>query len=172
MKKKPTKCHTCKQLIYVKYCTVDDDGKHHSFDDKPAVVTANGTKKWYAHGRKHRDGGLPAQTSKTTERWYVNGKLHRIGAPAQITKFSSTGKVMSADWFFDGVQAIRIHSNKNQVSDVWKSGKRHFVYFFRKKPINLVIIERYEWEDQEVFLCLADGQQKIYFMGGYWKSQD
>jgi hypothetical protein len=37
------------------------NGVLHSFDDKPAVVEADGTRKWYKNGQKHREGDLPAE---------------------------------------------------------------------------------------------------------------
>lgn len=169
--KKSSKCPNCQQLIYVKSCTVDSNGEHHSFNDKPAIITSNGVKKWYNHGVKHRSGDKPAQVSKSINCWYKDGKMHRLGAPAQIRIDPKTKKIITTDWYWEGVQAIRIHTNKNQVSRLWHDGKKSFMYNMRKGSFSIIIIERYEWNNQEAFLCLVNGIKKTYFMGGYWKSQ-
>ena len=55
-------------------------GQLHSFNDYPAVITANGTKMWYKGGKIHRGGDLPAVMEMGGSNfWYQNGQLHRNG---------------------------------------------------------------------------------------------
>ena len=58
-------------------------GLKHSFDDKPAVIYANGQLEWYQHGKRHRDPG-PAVICDWYQAWYLNGLRHRVDAPAVI----------------------------------------------------------------------------------------
>ena len=52
------------------------NGVLHSFDDKPAVIEADGTQIWYKNGNLHRDNDLPAVIYKNgTQEWYKNGNL-------------------------------------------------------------------------------------------------
>jgi hypothetical protein len=40
----------------------------------------DGDKEWWVHGKRHRDGGLPAIERMNGDKvWYVNGKRHRDG---------------------------------------------------------------------------------------------
>jgi len=57
------------------YCTINSKGKHHSFDDKPAMIWADGDKCWYKDGEIHRSHG-PAYLSedKSYKAWWLNGK--------------------------------------------------------------------------------------------------
>ena len=55
-------------------CTFNDDGNHHSFDDKPAVIYADGEQHWFKHGRRHRDNNLPAVVEPGgIKHWYKYG---------------------------------------------------------------------------------------------------
>ena len=65
----------------------DQNGKYHSYNDLPAIITVAGAKHWYKHGEKHRDNDLPACVYPDgTKYWYFDGYLHRNnGLPAVIT---------------------------------------------------------------------------------------
>jgi len=69
----------------ITFCTVDNNGLHHSFDDKPARIHENGDLGWYRHGRSHRVGG-PCYISENSavRAWYINGSPHREDGPAYI----------------------------------------------------------------------------------------
>ncbi len=69
----------------VTFCTVDENGKHHSYDDKPGKIFHHTSLTWYKHGIVHRDGG-PAYISKRDKirEWYSDGILHREDGPAYI----------------------------------------------------------------------------------------
>jgi hypothetical protein len=46
--------------------------------DEPAVIYANGNKKWYINDKCHRDGDEPAIIfANGTKHWFVTDKLHR-----------------------------------------------------------------------------------------------
>ncbi len=50
------------------------DGKLHSFDDQPALVSARGRREWFDNGVRHREDGKPAVISETGEmKWFCNG---------------------------------------------------------------------------------------------------
>lgn len=69
------------------YTTVDENGKTHSFDDKPALIYKNGAKIWMKHGVFHRDGDNPSLVHPNGRREYrKDGVFHREGGkPAVIT---------------------------------------------------------------------------------------
>jgi hypothetical protein len=61
------------------------NGVEHRDGDLPAVISADGSAKYYCYdGYCHRDGDLPAIESGACKRWYVHGTLHRVGGPAKI----------------------------------------------------------------------------------------
>ena len=61
---------------------LDADERLHR-DDGPAYRNAEGTRVWFRHGLRHREGGLPALEGADGERaWYGNGRLHREPGPA------------------------------------------------------------------------------------------
>ena len=45
-------------------------------------IDKDGTKRWYANGRKHRLDGPAVESSSGYKFWYVNGKKHRLDGPA------------------------------------------------------------------------------------------
>jgi hypothetical protein len=108
---------------------------YHREDDLPAVIEANGLKRWYVDGKLHRIAG-PAVTHPTgeyfgkhddpgphpAEEWWQNGQRHRIGGPATI--------------FLDGSYQWCMHGKLHRVggpaevcadgSENWcQNGKRH-----------------------------------------------
>ena len=74
-------CLCLTTLPLVMSCTVHPSGRHHSYNDMPAVVYRNGSKYWFKNGIAHRDVG-PAMMSTRGKFWYVNGMLHRMDGPA------------------------------------------------------------------------------------------
>ena len=54
-------------------------------NDGPAIIDADGSQKWYVHGRFHREDG-PAVINKKdkAEGWYRHGVAHREDGPAKI----------------------------------------------------------------------------------------
>ena len=76
------------------------NGKLHSFDDMPAVESAQGTRKWYQHGELHRGNDLPAvKYSDGGKKWYRHGKPHRENSKPAIVLADGT-----LFWFRDGVE--------------------------------------------------------------------
>ena len=54
------------------------NGKWHSYSDKPALVYADGTQKWFKNGLCHRDDDKPAVVCLDgTQEWWQKGQLHR-----------------------------------------------------------------------------------------------
>ena len=61
--------------------------KTHRDNDKPALIYASGTQKWYQNGVLHRDNDNPAVIEEDgTQRWYQNGKYHRKNDKLFINK--------------------------------------------------------------------------------------
>jgi len=54
------------------------NGQLHRDNDKPAVISDNGTQYWYKEGQLHRDHDKPAVIyANGTQEWYKEGKCHR-----------------------------------------------------------------------------------------------
>ena len=54
------------------------EGEHHSFNDRPAVISPCGTKYWCKNDNIHRDNDKPAIICPNgTKYWYKNGVFHR-----------------------------------------------------------------------------------------------
>lgn len=67
----------------------------------PAIIYADGTKRWYYHGYLHRTDGpaeivRPSDISAGYRTWWVNGKLHRTDGPAILY---NNGRIM---WYESG----------------------------------------------------------------------
>jgi hypothetical protein len=81
------------------------NGNHHRENDQPAIIYANGDKYWYINGNHHRENDQPAIIRANGDKsWYVNGNCHRENdKPA--------GRVLPAiicmngdkHWFINGV---------------------------------------------------------------------
>jgi hypothetical protein len=56
----------------------------------------NGTKRWYLHGKFHREDGPAIEHSDGEKRWFLNDKLHREDGPA--VEFADGRKY----WFLHG----------------------------------------------------------------------
>ena len=55
---------------------LNDLGQLHRDGDKPAIIWADGGRRWYKNGELHRDGDKPAVISASgTKLWYKNGEL-------------------------------------------------------------------------------------------------
>jgi len=58
-----------------------------------------GIKKWFIHGKLHREGGLPALINPDgSKSWYEHGLLHRVDGPA-LERANGIH-----EWWFEGVQ--------------------------------------------------------------------
>jgi hypothetical protein len=77
-------------------CTIDNDHRTYSIFDEiqragglPARVRNDeATKWWYLHGKLHRDGGLPALTSRNCFEWRRDGLMYRDGdLPAVVSNY-------------------------------------------------------------------------------------
>ena len=74
------------------------NGILHSFDDRPAVITASGNRGWYRNGKLHRENGPAVIRSDGTYEWYINGKLHRENDLPAIMWSDGT-----REWYTHGV---------------------------------------------------------------------
>ena len=77
-------CSKCMQneLRRIIKCTINKQGEHHSFDDKPAIEFYSGTKYWYQNGQFHREDKPAIEWIDGDRNWYQNGQLHRTDGPA------------------------------------------------------------------------------------------
>lgn len=73
------KCQTCSTNNRIKSCTVDENGKHHSFDDHPSIVfypdrygRINEIAEWHCHGKYHRTDGPAVEWSDDEHEWFYN----------------------------------------------------------------------------------------------------
>lgn len=63
--------------IYNKYEVWCENGLIHR-DKLPAMIDYDANEQvWYNHGKKHRDGDLPAIVNDNRQVWYHRGKIHR-----------------------------------------------------------------------------------------------
>ena len=56
-------------------------GKCHR-EDGPAVEFADGSKSWYLNDQLHREDGPAIEWADGTKQWRLNGELHREDGPA------------------------------------------------------------------------------------------
>ena len=67
--------------------------------DGPAIDMTTGLKKWFVHGKLHREHGLPAvKHPDGSQEWYEHGLRHRIDGPA-IERFNGVH-----EWWYLGKQ--------------------------------------------------------------------
>lgn len=50
--------------------------------DGPAIEFADGSKQWWAHGKRHREDGPATEWDSGRRAWFVGGKRHRADGPA------------------------------------------------------------------------------------------
>jgi len=63
----------------------DENGLEHRDGDKPAVITAKGTRKWFQHGHLDREGDKPfLEGYDGTYMWFKNNLRHREGGKPAI----------------------------------------------------------------------------------------
>lgn len=87
------------------YGYVNENGKLHSVDDRPARYAMDGSVEWYSNGVLHRDNG-PAVVSDTKRSYYVNGQP-RDAADGPSTEWSNG----TAVWTSNGRQVKRVDSS-------------------------------------------------------------
>ena len=91
-----------------------DTGLLDSVGDKPAVIYANGTCRWYKSGKQHRDGDEPAVVcADGTRCWYKNGKLHRDGDEPAVIYTDGTRW-----WYRDD----ELHREGDAPAVIWANG--------------------------------------------------
>ena len=73
------------------------DGKLHRNNDKPAIVWADGSKEWWVDGQLHRENDQPATIwADGTKQWWVDGKCHRNNDQPAIIRADG-----SKEWWAD-----------------------------------------------------------------------
>lgn len=93
----------------------------HNDNDLPAIVCNDGSKHWFAHGKKHRGNDKPAFVGANgVQQWYKNNMIHRENdLPACImpsgTKY----------YHFEG----RTHRDNYKPAIEFANGDKTFVYF-------------------------------------------
>ena len=58
-------------------------GQYHRTDG-PAVVRADGSRRWYQNGKRHRTDGPAVVYADGAQLWYQNGRCHRTDGPAIV----------------------------------------------------------------------------------------
>jgi len=51
-------------------------------EDGPAVIRADGKRRWYRNDKLHREDGPAVIYANGEQHWYQNGVLHRLDGPA------------------------------------------------------------------------------------------
>lgn len=89
--------------------------------DGPAVIEADGARKWYLNGELHREDGPATEWPSGTKEWWHHGKLHRKDGPAIETLYEENS------WYFNG-ELHRENGPAVEYSDGhkewWLNGKR------------------------------------------------
>ena len=98
--------------------SLDELGRLHSFDDKPSIITPNGTQYWHNYGVIHRENGPAIKTAKGYQFFYQNGKCHREGDPAVI--FNE----FLRSYYLKG-KLEKIEDDLNEIYEFFKEGRRH-----------------------------------------------
>ncbi len=62
-------------------------------------VGANGSKRWYLNGKRHREDGPAVEYANGSKAWYLNGKYHREDGPAR--EWADGAK----EWYLNGEPA-------------------------------------------------------------------
>jgi hypothetical protein len=57
------------------------NGERHR-ENGPAIENADGTKRWFLNGKYHCENGPAVERIDGTKKWYLNGSLHRENGPA------------------------------------------------------------------------------------------
>lgn len=72
-------------------------GKRHRLDG-PAVEHSNGSREWFVRGIRHRLDGPAIAYADGTGAWWVNDQRHRLDGPA--IEYSDGAR----EWFVEGVE--------------------------------------------------------------------
>ena len=79
--------------MYEQYIIIDKHGYKFYYKDRemnishredgPAIEHADGSKRWYFHGKRHREDGPAIELADGSKFWCLNDKLHREDGPAK-----------------------------------------------------------------------------------------
>jgi len=105
--------HASNKYNQVTYCTVNRNGQHHSFRDRPSMEYGSGDKMWHKNDKTHRVNGPAIEYAHGGKFWYKNGKHHRLDGPAVEYK---SGKKY---WWLNDVA----YSEKDWAREVLKRKK-------------------------------------------------
>lgn len=119
--------------------------------DGPAVEYFDGTKKWFYHGKLHRDNDAPAiEYSDGTNVWYQNGQLHRINGPAIAFSNGSTL------WYQHGL----LHRDQNDEPAV------EYLENSAEWDLAINIIQKYRCDFNEFVLANIGHNNRQWFKFG------
>jgi hypothetical protein len=116
-------------------------GKKHRDGDLPAVID-NKKQIWYKNAFMHRDNELPAYVDGKTMKWCVNGQLHRDNdLPAVIehkvlTYINPPESTLCVSWFNKG----KLHRNDDKPAII--RGKEEYVMMFLDKKLRTDVLEK------------------------------
>lgn len=104
---------------YIEYWTKDEQPHR---EDGPAIITRDGSKKWYIDGKLHRENGPAIEWSSGKVEWHINGELHNKYGPAIETIDGDQ------EWYVNG----KLHRTdgpaiiyKTGHKEWWLEGKLH-----------------------------------------------
>lgn len=75
--------------VYYFYRKFDRDVLHRDYD-KPALISSDGSRRYYRHGKLHRESGPAIEYSDGSVAYLVEGRYHREGVPAIIEATGSS----------------------------------------------------------------------------------
>ena len=106
-------------------CKFDDEGRYHC-DNGPAIIYANGAKKWYKHGLLHREDGPAIIDAVGNKAWHRDGELHRDqnDGPAQIN-LGKFGEVLSVAFYENG----KLHRDNDKPALIINSPTRRYEWY-------------------------------------------
>jgi hypothetical protein len=103
--------------------TFDEDGKLHSYDDKPIFISSGKIQlSWYSHGKKHREGNKPVSITFDADldeyiTYDENDKAHSYnGMPSSIS-YDRQLNSLDLTWHNHGL----IHRDNDQPASIWSS---------------------------------------------------
>ncbi len=90
--------------------------------DGPAVITPDGTTKWFRNGRCHREDGPAIEMPSGYYAWYYNGKHHREDGPAVEYNDGSTF------WYYHG-SYHRVGGPAVYYGSIWRNWDENYRWY-------------------------------------------
>jgi len=98
--------------------SLNENGKLHSFNDEPSIITKSGTKYWHDNGIIHRNIGPAIETKEGYKFFYKNGRCHNENGPSVI--FND----FLRSFYLNG-KLEKIEDDLNEIYEFFKEGRKH-----------------------------------------------